>query len=173
MMLPLKCCSKNTPISPIFWPEWPKGYCCVMKLSNFAESKFSCSWILVSLSDCSFWTSRSLSILSRLIWNAFGGTTEDDDAQLLWPQFHELEGCPSTSVSVSIGSPCVWSPSSSSPGRCTLIRAIVRAFITRRVGIRLMSWGISTPFAWKSLMRRLGRISFAFEVVLVSSAIME
>ena len=170
-MLPLKSYSYS--ISPPFWPEWPKGYCYVVKLLNFAKSKFNCSWIVVSLSDCSFWTSRSLSILSRMIWNAFGGTTKDDDAWLLLPRLCELEGCPSASVSVSIGYCCVWSPSSSSPGRHTLIHAVVKAFIAGGVDMRLMSWGISTPFAQKSHMRRLGRISFVLEVAIVSSKIME
>ena len=147
MILPFK--SYSSSISPPFWPEWPKGYCGVVKLSNLAESKFICSWVAVSLSNCSFWTSRSSSIHSRMIWNASRDTTEDDEAQLLLPQLRELKGCPSASVSVSIGSPCVWSPSSSLPGRWTLIRAIVRALIAGGVGMRLMSWGNFHTFCSK------------------------
>lgn len=106
------------------------------------------------------------------IWNAFGGTA-DDEALLLLPRLREVNGCPSALVSVSIGNPYSGSPSSSSLGKWTLILVIVRALIAEGVGIRLISWGISTSFAWKSLMSRLGRISFAYEVVLVSSAMME
>ena len=164
MMPPLQSYSYS--ISPPFWSEWPKGYCCVVKLSNFAESKFSYSWMVVSLSDCSFWTSHSSSILSRMIWNAFGGTAEDDEAQLFLPWLRELKGCASASVLVSIGSPSTWSPSSSSLGRRTLIHAIVRAFIAGGVGMRLMSLGISTPFTRKSRMTGLGRISFSLEAAL-------
>ena len=163
---------KNYSTSPPFCPKWPKGYCCVVKLSNLAKSRFIYPWI-ACLSDCSFWTSRSPSILSRMIWNAFEGIIEDDKGRFLLAQLHELEGCPFAFASVSIGSPCAWSPSSSSPRWRTLIRAIVRALIAGGLGMRLMSWGISTPFARKSLMNRLGRISFALEVVLVSFAIMQ
>ena len=35
-----------------------------------------------------------------------GGTSEDDEALILLPRLHELEGCPFASISVSIGSPC-------------------------------------------------------------------
>ena len=55
----------------------------MVKLSNFAKSRFIYSWIAASLSDCLFWTSRSPPILSRMIWSAFEDTSEDDEALLL------------------------------------------------------------------------------------------
>ena len=131
--------------------------------------------MVVSLSECSVWTSLKPSILSRMIWKEFGGTDEDDEALLLPlpPPLCEEDGCPSASVSVSIGCSYSISTSSSSPERRTWLLVIVRAMIARGTGMRLMSWGVSTPFSWRILIIRLGRISFGLEVVLVTLAMME
>ena len=142
-----------------------------MKLSNLVVSKLIWSWMVVSLLECSVWTFLKPSILSRMIWKASGGIDEDK-ALLLLPQLLEVDGWPSASVSVSIGSPCARSTSSSSLGRRILILLILIALIAGREGMRLISWGVSTPFAWRILMIRLGKISFALEDVLVSSAMM-
>ena len=110
-----------------------------------------------------------------MIWNAFGGIAEDGEALLLPlpPTLWEENGCLSASVLVSIGYSCVGSTSSSSPGRQTLLLIIVKALIARGVGMRLMFWGVSTPFSLRIFMIRLGRISLGLEVVLVASARME
>ena len=115
-----KACLKNTgkpdstcnPIDPTWtWPNppvlprLPKGHCWVVKVSNFAKSRVIWFWSTASLSDCSFWTSLSPSILSRMIWIASEGTAGEDEALLLLPQPLKLEGCPAAFVSVSIGAP--------------------------------------------------------------------
>ena len=151
--------------SPPFWPKWPKGHCWVLKLLNLAESKLSWSWIAVILSVCSFWTSLNPSILSRMIWNAFKGTSDEVEVLLLLPWLLDDEACPVANISISIWSPSPWSPSSSSPGRWTCILMIVSLLMAKGVDMRLISWGMTTPFALKSLIRRLGKISLGLEVV--------
>ena len=132
----------------------------------------SWSWIAAILSVCSFWTSLSPSILSRMIWNAFRGTADKVEALLLLPLLLDVEVCPAASALISIGSPSPWSPSSSSPRRQTCTLMMVILLMAEGVDIGLISWGIATPFAPKILMRRLGKISLGLEVVLVSSTIL-
>ena len=75
-----------------------------------------------------------------MIWNASGGTTDEDEALLLLPQPLELEACPAASVSVFIGSPSAWSPSSSlSLGRQTCILVMVSLLMAKGVAMRLIS----------------------------------
>ena len=101
----------------------------------------------------------------------FGGTFDEVEALLLLPRLLDVEVCPATTVSVSIGLPLPWLPSSSSPGRRTCILIMVSLLMAEGVGIGLISSGISTPFVLKSLIRRLGKISLGLEMVLVSSTI--
>ena len=165
MTLPFKS------LSPPFWPEWPKGHCWVLKLSNLAKSMLSWSWSAAILFVCSFWTSLSPLILSRMIWNASGGTSDEVEALLFLPRLLDDEACLAATVSVFIGSPLPWSPFSSSPGRQICILMMVCLLMAEGVGMMLISWGMSTPFALKSLIRRLGKISLGLEVVIVSSTI--
>ena len=74
-----------------------------------------------------------------MIWNASGGIADEDEALLLLPQPFKLEVFPAASVSVSIGSPSSWSPSSSSPGRRTCILVMVCLLMAESVGMRLIS----------------------------------
>ena len=65
-----------------------------------------------------------------------------DDLECIWlllPRPLELKGCPVASVSVSIGAPSSWSPSSSLLGRRTLILVMVKVLMVEGVGIRLIS----------------------------------
>ena len=151
-----------------------KGLRWFVKLSNLVVSKLIWSWMVVSLLECSVSPSFRPSILSRMIWKASRGTAENEALLLpLRPPLCEDDGCPSASVSVSIGYSCAGSTSSLSLERWTLLFVIVRALIARGVGMRVMSWGVSTPFSWRILMIRLGRISLGLEVVLVALARME
>ena len=74
-----------------------------------------------------------------MIWNASGGTADEDETLLLLPQLLELEGSPIATVSVSMGSPSSWLPSSSSFGRrsCTLV--MVSLLMAEDEGMRLIS----------------------------------
>ena len=74
-----------------------------------------------------------------MIWNASGGTVDEDEALLLLPRPLELEACPAASVLVSMGSPSAWSPSSSSHGRRTYILVMVNLLMAEGVGMRLIS----------------------------------
>ena len=74
-----------------------------------------------------------------MIWNASGDITNEDEALLLLPRPLELEGSPTASILVSMGSPCSWSPSSSSPERQTLILVMVSLLIVEGVDNRLIS----------------------------------
>ena len=141
-------------------------WCCQM-----AKSMLSWSWIATILLVCSFWTSLSPSILSRMIWNASRGTIDEVEALLLLPLLLNLEVYPTAFASVSIRLASPWSPSSSSPGRRTCILMMVILLMAEGVDIGLISWGIAMPFALKSLMRRLGKINLGLEVVLLSSTI--
>ena len=142
-----------------------------VKLGWMAESMLSWSWIAAILSICSFWTSLSSSILSRMNWNASRGIAHDVEALLLLPLLLDVEVCPTAFALVSIGSPSPWSPSFSSPRRRTCILMMVILLMAEGVDMGLISWGIATPLALKILLRRLRKISLGQEVVLVSSTI--
>ena len=74
-----------------------------------------------------------------MIWNASECTADEDKALLLLPRPLKLEGSPTGSVSVSMGSPLSWSPFSSAPGRRTLILVMVSLLIAEGVDNRLIS----------------------------------
>ena len=76
-----------------------------------------------------------------MIWNASGGVADEVEALILFALLLDVEYCPTTSASVSIGSPSSYlTPSSStSPGSCTCIRMMVCLLIAKGVGIRLRS----------------------------------
>ena len=106
-----------------------------------------------------------------MIWNALGGTSNEVEALLLLPRLLGVEVYPAVTVLVSIWSPSPCSSTFSSLGRRTCILMMVSLLMAEGVGMRLISYGISTPFTLKSLIRRLGKISLGLEVVLVSSTI--
>ena len=74
-----------------------------------------------------------------MIWNASEGIADEDEALPLLPRPLELEGSPTASVSMSMGSPSSWLPSSSSPGTRTLILMMVSLLIVEGVDNRLIS----------------------------------
>ena len=74
-----------------------------------------------------------------MIWNASGGTADEDEALLLLPRPLELEGSPAASVLMSMGSPSSWLPSSLSPGRRTCILVMVSLLMAEGEGMRLIS----------------------------------
>ena len=76
-----------------------------MKLSSFADKTLIWSCMALILSECSVWTSLIPSSLSRMIWKASGGVTEEVDALGLLPLLLgvEVDACPAASASVSIG----------------------------------------------------------------------
>ena len=169
-VLPLKVC-----FSP-FLTGMAKGslpMMCVVKLSSFAGRISSWSCMAAILSDCIFWTSLSPSSLSRMTWNESWGSFVEVEALFLFALLLGVDSYPAASASVSIGSPSSYAaPSSStSPGSRNCILMMVCLLIAEGVGIRLRSWGIGTPFGLKIRMRKLGKISLAREVVLVSSII--
>ena len=127
------------------------------------------SWMVVSLLECSVWTSLRPKILSRIIWKVSRGIDEDNEALFLpWPPpLLEEDSCPSTSVSMSAGGACSGSSSSSSPGRWTLLLRIVWELMEGGTLIRLISYGVSTPFSWRILIIKLGRRSFALRLSLL------
>ena len=145
-----------------------------MKLSNLAANKFIWSWIATRLLECSVATSRRPSILSSMMWKALGGTNEDDNALLLpRPPPCLGGGCyPFASISVSTGGDSSSSSTCSSPGIRILLLRIVWELMEGVEVIRLMCYGVSTPFSWRVLIIRLGRTSFDLEVVFVASVMM-
>ena len=74
-----------------------------------------------------------------MIWNACEGIAKEDEALLLLPQPLEVKGSPTASISVSMGSPSSWPPSSSSPRRQTHILVMVSLLIVEGVENRLIS----------------------------------
>ena len=108
-----------------------------------------------------------------MIWNASGGVADEVEALILFALLLDVEDYPVASASVSIGSPSSCSAPSSytSLESHTCICMMVCLLITEGVGIRLRFCGIGIHFALKIRMRRLGKINFAREVILVSSII--
>ena len=74
-----------------------------------------------------------------MIWNASGGTADEDEALLLLPRPLELEGSPAASILMSMGSPSFWLPSYLSLGRRTCILVMVSLLMAEGEGMRLIS----------------------------------